>query len=414
MTAPLVCAYLRDHSFADLFRDHAVKASIATRPYKASLNYDQLESREDDQLVRECRGLVLATRDGSPLPTEGVVGETIVLARPFDRFFNHGQGHAARLDLAHPETRVFEKLDGTLCIVYFDDHADEWCVATRAVSDADRPINGMELSGDGAWTFRTLFEQALLDGHGFAFAELADTLSHECTYLYELCTPWNMIVVKHDTPRVHWLAMRDRDGNEYCPTHHPTHPIPHAPVYPVGTLSELLAFIESRGPRESEGCVVRMDGFRRVKVKSAAYVAATRLKDSVGSSPRSMLECVLLGRDDDVRPLLPPPLQTELDQVRDELRAMVHRYDDEWPSLAAVAVGDNPRKALALEVQSRGLMMAPIMDRYAGKSDSFRAWVDRAKRGEPTWGDTFLDGLLGEMRKAMSHPLPTTQPRGGR
>lgn len=411
MTYPLVCEYLRTHSFADLMREHGVDASIGTRQYKASLNYDQIEAKESDQLARECRGLIIATPDGSPLPTQGVVGDTIVLARPFDRFFNHGQGHAPELDLAHPDTRVFEKLDGSLMIVSYDDHAREWCVATRSVPDADKPLGGMALSstalsGQGAWTFRSLFEHALALGHGTTFADLQQSMSKDTTYLYELTTPWNMIVVRHDTARLHWLAARNRDGWEYCPTDHPGHPIPPAPMYPLGTLPELLAFISTRGPRESEGCVVRMtsgdgSGYRRVKVKSAAYVAASRLKDKVGSSSRSMLEAVLLGHDDDVMSLLPPPLQTELVHIRDEFRTMIHRYDDAWPGLIAAAVGENPRKQLALAVQAAGLMMAPAMDRYVGRSDGFRKWVDNARKGEQTWSDSFLESLLNEIRKQM-------------
>lgn len=404
MTLPLVCEYLRTHSFADLMREHGVDASIGTRPYKASLNYDQIEAKENDPLARECRGLIIATPYGSPLPTDGTVGETVVLARPFDRFFNHGQGHAPDLDLTHPDTRIFEKLDGTLCLVYHDDHANEWCVATRSVPDADKPLGGMALSGEGAWTFRSLFEHALSAGHNITFAELQRYLSMSAVYLFELTTPWNMIVVRHDSARLHWLAARYRDGEEICPTTKPN-PIPHAPMYPVGTLSELLTFINSRGPSESEGCVVRMGSngeYRRVKVKSAAYVAAARLKDSVGSSPRAMLEAVLLGHDDDVMSLLPPPLQAEMVRIRDEFKAMAHRYDDAWPALIATAVGDNPRKQLALAVQAAGLMMAPAMDRYVGRSDGFRKWVDNSRKGEPTWSDSFLESLLNEIRKQIA------------
>ena len=86
---PLVVEYLKTHTAAELMAEHGVKFSIGTRPHKASLNYDQLASRQNDPLACECRGLVLCTPDGSPLPREGVIGETVVLAQAFDRFFNH-------------------------------------------------------------------------------------------------------------------------------------------------------------------------------------------------------------------------------------------------------------------------------------------------------------------------------------
>jgi hypothetical protein len=405
MSTPLVVEYLRTHSTTDLMRDHGVKVSIGSRGYKASLNYDQIAAKESDSLANECRALVLATHDGRPWPEEGPVGSTIVLARAFDRFFNHGTGQAHPIDFDHPETRVFEKLDGTLILVYWDRFAEAWCVATRSVPDADKPLNGMALSGEGEWTFRSLFEMALRDAYGLSFDELTATLSPWCTYAYELTTPWNMIVVRHDRSDVHLLAVRRtvEGSHEVCPLDLPLgHPVRPCPSHPVRSLSDLFALLDARPPTESEGVVVRMAGFRRVKVKSAAYVAATRLKESVGTSVRSMLEVVLLNRDDDVMPLLPVPLQARLVEVRERFAALETRMDAAWPAIAASAVGDNPRKSVALAVKSAGLPIAPFMERYAGKVDSFRGWVMRAKT-ETGWSDSFLDSVLammGEEREA--------------
>ncbi len=201
---PLVVEYLRTHSAADLLAAHGVKLSSGTRGYKASLNYDQLQAKDSDPLACECRGLILATPDGRPLPTDGVVGETIVMARPMDRFFNHGAGAAPAVDIEHPESRVFEKLDGTLCIVYWDQHAREWCVATRAVCDADRTIDGF-----GEHTFRTLFEHALREHVGLSFDAFTEKLFSLWTYCFELTTPQNRIVVDNRESKVHCLAIRD-------------------------------------------------------------------------------------------------------------------------------------------------------------------------------------------------------------
>lgn len=54
----------------------------------------------------QCRGLI-ATLDGE------------VVARPFPKFFNHGEPEAAHLDL-HAPCRVTDKLDGSLGILYPD------------------------------------------------------------------------------------------------------------------------------------------------------------------------------------------------------------------------------------------------------------------------------------------------------
>src|SRR5271166_5858582 len=97
----LVQKYLEDHTFADLIKDHGVYASFAKSGHKWSLNYDQLEAKEDNPLAQECRGLILAQETGAslaPIEVEGRLkydhlspGKTIVLAYPIKRFFNYGQ-----------------------------------------------------------------------------------------------------------------------------------------------------------------------------------------------------------------------------------------------------------------------------------------------------------------------------------
>src|SRR5690606_36109752 len=108
------------------------------------------EAKEDDPLAQECRGLVLSCEDGASLLPQALTipgqktsydhlcpGKTKILAYPMKRFFNHGQGAAAQVNWSDPNLAVLEKLDGTLCIVYWDPFTSCWCVATRSVPEAD-------------------------------------------------------------------------------------------------------------------------------------------------------------------------------------------------------------------------------------------------------------------------------------
>jgi len=209
----LVQEYLKTHSLEALDREHGIKA----RPcgHKFSLNYDMIEAKDDDLMAQECRGLILCLADDNAvLSLDEPLGETRVLARPFDRFFNHGQGAAADVDLEHPDTRFYEKMDGTLCILYFDFVKDEWHVATRSVAEADLPIDGFE-----DFTFRTLFEKACLETTGledfWRFTFLLDTKK---TYLFELTTPRNRIVVNYENYGITLLGARTNEcGTEHDP-----------------------------------------------------------------------------------------------------------------------------------------------------------------------------------------------------
>lgn len=392
ISRPIVLDFLRSRSFADLKTAHGVKTSIArSHPYKASLNYDQIEAREDDPLACQCRGLVVATRDGSPLPTEGPVGDLVVLARSFDRFFNLGQQHAAKVDPAHPETRVFEKLDGTLVIVYHDPQAGEWCTATRSVPDADMPVDGF-----GDHTFRTLFEHALGEHLGFDWARFVRPLIKGVSYSFELTTPRNRVVVDHGPPSVHLLAMRLACGAEVCPYSEYQHLAiaPVAPSHPVSDIAAVLRLVNSRAPTTGEGVVMRGPAphFHRVKVKSAAYVAAHRARDSACASPRALLHVVLEGQEDDVFPLLPENVRAEGERLRDRLRTWLAEVDTAATQLRARHGVD--RKGYALAVQREGLWIAPMMSLWQGQATDARGWIERSKRQDGSWADSFLDALL--------------------
>lgn len=55
-------------------------------------------------------------------------GTRCVVATPFPKFFNHGERTAAMPD---EPFEVFDKLDGSLGVVFFDDVASTWRVATK-------------------------------------------------------------------------------------------------------------------------------------------------------------------------------------------------------------------------------------------------------------------------------------------
>lgn len=424
MASPLVLTYLRDHSVADLFADHGVRVSVAsTNPYKASLNYDQIAARNDDDLAAQCRGLVLATIDGSPFPTDGPCGELQVLARPMDRFFNlgHGPGGSSTIeddDLIHPDARVYEKLDGTLCIVYNDPHVPNqgelgdpgnpasygaWCVATRSVPDADRVIDGF-----GDHTFRSLFGQALVAA-GITWAELTSRLDPRLTYCFELTSPRaGSGVVSYDADHVWLLAVRDRDtGLEVCPSlldHHRCDIAPHHAGFDVASLR---AMIEARSPRDAEGVVVRLGrkpcgAFHRVKVKSLAYAAAHGLSGDAASSPRNLLRIILTGQWDDVRLTCKPHLRDHGDALASGLAAWLSRLDAEYTRIRAElnerGLADS-RKEFALATMAAGLPIPPLMARWFNKATNVRDWIDASRRTDG-WGDAFLDNLAAWVKPA--------------
>src|ERR1019366_9160104 len=205
--------YLEEHSFGELAKNHGVYATFDNNGYKCSLNYDQVESSSSDTIASQCRGLILAAPDGKSFSSLAVVegnklnydniipGKMIVLSCGFFRFFNYGQGHCAEIDWN--DFSILEKMDGTLILIYFDHFKNEWCAATRQRPDAD------QLLDNKLYTFRTLFEKALLDTTELSFADFTAKFNKNITYCFELCTPYNRIVVSYLENKITLLAARN-------------------------------------------------------------------------------------------------------------------------------------------------------------------------------------------------------------
>lgn len=438
----LVQQYLETHTFGDLAREHGVYASFAKSGRKFSLNYDQIEAKEADPLAQECRGLILAREDdaeitGVPTP-EGKIsrdtfspGPTRILAFPMKRFFNHGQGSAAEVNWSDPKLAVLEKLDGTLCILYYDSFTKQWCVATRSVSEADLPMD------NGIFTFRTLFEKALKDTTGLDFQGFTRQLNTRITYCFELTTPYNRIVVYYPEPRITLLAARALYGDleefdftnlggmgwvDYkdltdkvkehlaalghdeksapaamVPVPYNLAGVPVVKAYTYNTIEELVNWVSSLNPMEHEGVVVRDSNFNRIKVKNAAYVAYNKVRDAMASSPRNMVELILSEKDDDVIPMLPEDLANHLKQIKEGLQRGIAKYDSVYHLMMGnlQALGEEKnKKSFALKVQNhKDMWSAPFFQMFDGKASSMKDFIMKNKK-DGTWGDSFLDKIL--------------------
>lgn len=383
-----VQTYLLSHSLTDLAREHGVYAKFSTKnPLKFSLNYDQLEAKDADPISQECRGLVLCT--STPSNMTDVVGPTDVLAKPMNRFFNYGQGSAAPVDFDHKDTKIFEKLDGTMCIVYWDRVLMAWCCATRSVPDADLPMDGF-----GEQTFSSLFWKAF-EASGGTMSNM-DYARGNMTFCFELCTPDNQIVVAYPDYKVYLLAaLANSDCSEVDPVGWAKHlNVGTAPAYKLGTLGDLFDFVSSREPSKFEGVVVRDYLYRRVKIKNAGYLALGKIKDSVAKSPRAIMEIVLLGKEDDVMPLVVPHIQEKILKLKDSLCELIAKTDAEYEALYSP-----DRKTFALAVKAGSGNLGPHMARWSGKVSGMRDWI-MSSRVNGSWSDGFLDSVL-----SMCHAL---------
>ena len=346
--------YLRSHSFEQLLADHGVRSRACnSRPEVWSLNYDQFAARHEDDLARDCRGLVLRTKVTS---RTAVVGDTTILARPMRRFFNFGTPFAADVDLAH--ARVFEKMDGTLIILYYDRTTEKWCVATRAVPDAS-----VSLDGHGT-TFRALFEATIERQYQTSFKDFCASLRETFTYSFELTTPENQVVVNYPKPQAHLLAVINTlTGYEYDIREF-AYSLNVCPSHDFMSIDELQQFVASRDPHKFEGLVLCDQEHRRVKLKNESYMALNGAVDSLIKSPRNMMNSILNGSDDDAEAQLPEYLRERLYAMRKGLQAYFAEVERiYWLHHTT------DRKAFVLAVCNAGFSryLAPMMAMFTGQ-----------------------------------------------
>lgn len=237
------------------------------------LKYDQTCSDFSIALVREARGLVLDEDTLEPV------------SYAFDKFMNWGEPLADEIDWG--TAAVTQKLDGSIIKAVRTDGG--LMLSTNGTIDAFKA----ELQSQIGCPYRTFGDLALAAARnemadageeGDPAAWLAGKLDEGVTYMFELTSKWNRIVVQWDEPRLHFLGCRD--NRTFAETRFEDHPLAkvfHTPaVYPLRSADECLAAAKDL-PVSEEGYVVRDARFRRVKIKSPLYVSVHHMRGDDGT-----------------------------------------------------------------------------------------------------------------------------------
>lgn len=289
--------------------DVAARYALITRrhnkyPNLVLFKYNQIESPMGDPLVQQCRGLVLDEANNWE-----------VVCRPFDKFFNYGEGHAAPIDWE--SARVQEKLDGSLMSLYFYD--GQWHVATSGTPDASGEVNAC------GFTFAELF-WATFRQKGYS---LPFPVHKNLTFMFELMTPWNRVVVRHTSNDLKLIGVRQNiNGREFRVAEQRQ----YEPVreFPLGSLDEIIKSFELIDGTTREGYVVVDEKFHRIKVKHPQYVAIHHMRDGFG--PKRILEVIRHGETSELLVHFPEWAQA-FESIQSRYDALVDVLEDaydEW------------------------------------------------------------------------------------
>lgn len=226
--------------------------------HKVMLKYNQINSSNMHEEVRESRGLVLDSDTWE------------VMSMPFKRFYTHDDYYAAKLDLT--KTVFTEKRDGTLIQVYWDYITKSWAINTMFSECEDKFFGG-------EYTLKEIFLNIAFD-LGFSF----NYLDSETTYIFELTSPYKKVVVKYETPELRLIGARyllgdlkEHNFEKLCYTAERIK-IPIVETYKFSSIEECLKSFQGKS-YNFEGYVA-FDGLNRIKIKNPAYVAIHLTKRS--------------------------------------------------------------------------------------------------------------------------------------
>lgn len=403
-----VWKYLLDRSFDDLKREHGVHAQPNATFDKFVLNYDQIFAKSGDPIAEQCRGLVVRPRKMKGWTPENwktqIVDDVEVLAWPMNRFYNFGDGACHQVDWNDPSLRVYEKVDGTCIILYWDPLHGKWHAGTRSVPEADLPIYAGHIE-IGDMTFSQLFLKALIATREELSGKPVDWevdgpdrvihLNKEVTYVFELVSPYNQIVVSYPEPRVYLLAARHTaTGQELVPETLQIQHVRRPKTWPLNDAVSVGAFVNSMNPSELEGAVICDSKFRRMKIKSMAYVLAHKSKDAVTASPRNALEAIILEKVDDIIPLVPKEVADKMLKMQDAYAQYCKTLDANFERFRAEAAGN--RRRFAEQVMLSGDWTAPYFNLWENRSRTTREWI-KVTCEKSKLSDKTLDTILGRL-----------------
>lgn len=261
-------------------------------------NYFQALSDFSIPEVKEARGIIINVKTLE------------VVCWPFRKFSNFGEPYADTIDWS--TARVTEKIDGSIMKLWYNKPAEKWELSSNSIIDAytsvASPISGCVARANPVF-LGNLFDIA---------AKQLDksALDKDKTYIFELCSPENTVVVEHSEPKIYHIGTRHNitgeESNDDIGIEKPKE-------YALNSLEACRAFADADGPDEYskdvlkepikfEGLVVNDANYNRIKVKNWKYVAVHYYLTAI--SPHDVVEIILEGEADEFLTYFPQHKET--------------------------------------------------------------------------------------------------------
>lgn len=313
--------------------------------------YSQIDSDFRNELVRECRGLILDAHTFD------------VICYPFQKFGNYGEGYCPKIDWG--SSYCTEKIDGSLIKVV--KLSNSLLVSTNGTIDAYKaPLQ--EQIGCTAKSFGDLFDQALVKQYSSVCLndglclDVADPVAHakswlmkqldeNVTYMFELTSPFNKVVVQWHDVALHFIGVRDNiSGKEQLFSSHKLAKLFDVPkVYQLDSIDACVAAASELGP-DAEGYVVLDKDFNRIKIKSPLYVAIHHMRNNGVLSYERAVEVIQTNELGEVLTYF-PEFAEHLNDIKRRMDMLTEKLNSAWAAFASYSASLETRKDKALAIQ---------------------------------------------------------------
>lgn len=320
-----VLRFMKAHeNWKDLLVAAPYYLKISTDGEYTLLKYNQLNSDFHEEIVRECRGLIV---DAQLNP----------VCIPFFKFGNYGESYCPQMDW--DTIRVQEKIDGSLMKVWFDRGA--WHISTNGTIDAHRASlpNAQEDPNAPFTTFGQLFDAAAA-ASGLDY----DRLNPENTYIFELVSPYNQVVVPYRELALYHLGTRNNRTAQECEE---DIGIQKPRSFPMRSLQDCIA-AAAQLPYDAEGYVAVDGQYNRVKIKSPKYIAVAYTKNYADNPTFLTKRIIDIIRSNEIAEFLLycPEHRAALEDIQARMRVLADRWQKKADVLATMTFASQKEFAL--------------------------------------------------------------------
>lgn len=303
------------------------------------LKYSQIDSDFKNDIVRECRGVIFRKSDMKPV------------CIPFYKFGNYGENYADDIDWN--TAQVQEKIDGSLIKVWFD---KEWHISTNGNIDAFESglSNNVKYKNYGE-----LFLSCIT-------WERISQLNPHYTYMFELVSPYNHIVLKYDKTEIYHIGTRNNDTLQEIDVDIGIQKPQRFPLYTLDDCITSASMFDKH-----EGYVVVDKYYHRIKVKNPTYVRMHHMINNHTVTIKRLIEII---NENEISEFVSyfPNYAVDIYNIQEKIDYIKSEIDDKIKMLKNMEI--NNKKELAFTIKDSKI------------KDALFLWYDgKINNGDEYW-----------------------------